>query len=142
MSTVNGTGSSSSSSGSTTSGATDRLNNLGTSDFIKLLVTELQQQDPMSPMDNSQILQQVGQIRSIQSTQQLTDTLSAVLLGQNMATGSGLLNKQVVALDDNANKVTGVVDRVTIENGTVKLHIGDSTVSLTNVSEIDSGASS
>lgn len=136
MSTVNSTAGSSSSS-STTSGSGDRLNNLGTSDFIKLLVTELQQQDPMSPMDNTQILQQVGQIRSIQSTQQLTDTLNSVLLEQNVATGSNLLNKQIVGLDDSANKVSGVVDRVTIENGTVKLHIGDSTISLTNVSEID-----
>ena len=39
-------------------------------------------------------------------------------------------------MDDNGDRVTGQVDRVTIEDGAATLHIGDKTVSLKNVVEI------
>jgi flagellar basal-body rod modification protein FlgD len=115
---------------------TDAFQNLNMKDFVNLLVTELQQQDPMNPMDNSQILQQVSQIQQIQSTQSLTSTLTSVMLGQNVATGANLLNRNVTALDDQQQTVTGVVNSISVADGKVQLHIGDHTVDLANVSQI------
>jgi flagellar basal-body rod modification protein FlgD len=114
----------------------DAFNNLGVQDFITLLVTELQQQDPMEPMDNAQILQQVSQIRQIQSDTQLSDTMSSVALGQNVATASSLIDRQVLAMDDSGNPVVGTVKKVSIENGTVNVYVGDKSVSLKNIAQI------
>lgn len=104
--------------------------------FTKLLVAELANQDPLSPMSNAEIMQQIGQIRSIEASTQLTTTLQAVLLGQNVATASGLLGRAVKGLDDGQQEITGVVDRVSVAGGVARLHIGQSTVELKNVSEI------
>ena len=116
----------------------DAFSSLGLQDFIKLLVTEMQQQDPMSPMDNSQIMQQVSQISSIESTQKLNTTMDSVVLGENLATASNLIDRRVVALNDSGEQVTGAVTRVAIENGSLKLHVGanDDVVDLANVSQI------
>ena len=64
-------------------------------DFLKLLITELQNQDPLNPTDNAQILEQISQIRSIESTTQLGQTLESVKLGQNLASASALIDRQI-----------------------------------------------
>lgn len=114
----------------------DAIDSLDTSAFIKMLVAELQNQDPMNPMSNSEMLQQVSQIRSIQSNDNLSTTLQSVLLGQNLATAGYMMGLTVNGLADSGDKVTGLVNSVSIEGGVPKLHIGEDTMSLGNVAEI------
>jgi flagellar basal-body rod modification protein FlgD len=111
--------------------------------FMNLLIAQLQNQDPLSPMDNSEMLQQISQIREISATNKLSDTLDSVLLGQNLSTASSLIGREVKALTDDAQDVSGLVDRVSIEtsgtNGsvrTLRVHIGDSKIDLRNIREI------
>lgn len=136
MSTSSVSGSNSASSSSATSVSTDRFAALDTSDFLNLFVAELQNQDPLNPMDNSQMLQQMSNIQAIQSNKKLSETLASMQLGQAMTTASTLLGKQISALDTNSKTVSGVVDSVTVTDGEVRLHVGDSEVSLTNVKEV------
>ncbi len=125
-----------------TSGAQD-LRNVDVDQFLQLLVTELQNQDPLDPMDNSQLLQQISLIREISATDQLSQTLGSMHRGQNLATASSLIGKQVTALTDAAKNVTGVVDRVSVEVGEgqsseriLRVHIGAESVALENIREI------
>jgi flagellar basal-body rod modification protein FlgD len=135
----------SSQSGAQTSGAQasnhDASSSLNLDTFMKLLVTEMQNQDPLEPMNNQEIVQQISQIRSIQASEELTTTLQAVLLGQNVATASSLLGRMIAGLDDNSQQVTGRVDGVTIADGQAKLYVGNSTVSLKNVVAIAADSS-
>jgi flagellar basal-body rod modification protein FlgD len=105
-------------------------------DFVKLLVTELQNQDPLEPLGNEEILQQISQIREIESNQRLTQTLQSVLLGQSVVTASNMLGRTIVGLSDSSETVTGRIDRVSIDRGVAKLHIGEHTINLNNVAEI------
>lgn len=111
--------------------------------FLQLLITEMQNQDPLDPMDNSEMLQQISQIREISATNRLTETLESVLIGQNMATASSLVGKRIRALSDTAQDVEGTVDRVTLESDEnkqsqriLRLHVGDQQVSLNNIRAI------
>ena len=127
----------------TTAGKSTDLNSVDTNQFLTLMITELQNQDPLNPMDNTQMLQQISQIRQIGATQQLQDSLQAVFVGQNLSTASGLIGKQVNALTDDGKNVKGVVDRVTVEvdqkddsKRSLRVHMGDTDVQLKNVREI------
>ena len=51
------------------------LRDLDLNEFLQLMITELQNQDPLDPMDNSEILQQITQIREISATDSLQETL-------------------------------------------------------------------
>ena len=53
------------SSASSTTSSTNTWSSMTPQDFIKMLIAELQNQDPTQPVDNSQILQQVSQIDNI-----------------------------------------------------------------------------
>lgn len=114
----------------------DAFADLNLDEFLGLLITELQSQDPLNPMDNSEILQQVSQMREIESNTRLTETLQTVLLGQSMTTASSLLDRVIVGLTDDGHRVNGTVDRVSVVDGKPRLHVGEHDVDLDNVSEI------
>lgn len=142
MSQVTGTGStgSSTSTGKTTGGD---LRDVDMNQFMDLLIAQLQNQDPMNPMDNAEMLQQIGQIREIGATNKLTDTLDSVLMGQNLSTASSLIGRQVKALTDEAKDITGKVDRVSVETSgkdnatrTLRIHIGNDKIDIKNIREI------
>lgn len=144
MTTIPGVNRSNSSSGSTsqTSGS-NGLADVDLDQFLGLLITELQNQDPLNPMDNAQMLEQISQIRQIGSTNKLTDTLSTLAIGQELSMASSLIGKEINALDVNSKDVTGVVDRVAVQtdpkdnnNRKVQVHIGDSIVDIKNIREI------
>ena len=144
MTTIPGATNSNSASGSTskTAGA-NGLADVDLNQFLGLLITELQNQDPMNPMDNAAMLNQISQIRQIGSTTKLTDTLSTLAVGQELSMASGLIGKKISALDSNAKDVTGIVDKVEVQTDskdknkrTVQVHIGASIVDIKNIREI------
>ena len=124
------------SSNSPANGSNNALSSLNLDQFLKLMVTQLQNQDPLNPTDNNQILQQISSMQQINASGQLTTTLNSVLLGQNISSASALVGKSVKGLDDKGNAVNGIVDKVSITDNIPYLHIGTSQIRLNNVSEI------
>jgi flagellar basal-body rod modification protein FlgD len=112
------------------------LRGLDMDHFLTLMITELQNQDPLNPMDSAQILEQISQIREIGATTELQETLESVLLGQNLANASGLINKRITALTEAGEQVQGTVERVSVAENKVALTVGGQRVPLSNVSEI------
>jgi len=140
----------SSANGRTTS-AGDRMNDLTMTDFIRMMTAELQNQDPTNPMSNTEMLSQIGQIRQITSNDRLTGGIDALTNGidtlntnQTMSLAAGMIGKTVKgsyvteASDTKAAEkveVLGKVDKVSIDKGGVKLHIGTETIDATDVTE-------
>ena len=144
MSAINTSGSSVTSAGNlSSSNQNDGFSDVNMDQFLQLLITEMQNQDPMDPMENSEMLQQIGQIREIGATDQLTNTLAGFAQNQELITASGLIGQQVDALADDSTEVSGVVDKVTIETGeddsrNVKVHVGGKTIDIKNIRQINS----
>lgn len=113
MSTVTGIGASTQ-GGATTVGA------LSSDEFFKLIFTELSNQDPLEPNDTNALLEQIANIRSIQSDVDLVDRLGE-LVGQNeLSSGAGLIGRLVSGLTDTDDRVSGVVHSVSkTEDGVV-----------------------
>jgi flagellar basal-body rod modification protein FlgD len=118
----------------------DAMQDVGMDEFLKMMIAELQNQDPMDPMDNAQILGQIGQIREITSNDKLTSTLEAAFLGQNLATANSLMGQWVVATSEDDSEVlaAGQVSQISIENGIPKLHVGNKPLALEDISQIQS----
>lgn len=116
------------------------LRDLDVEHFLQLLIAEMQNQDPMNPMDNAQMMEQINQLREISATDKLTDTLDSVLLGQNLSTASSLIGKEVKALTDDAKDIQGKIDRVSVETSDdvrkLRVHIGNDKIDLKNIREI------
>jgi flagellar basal-body rod modification protein FlgD len=77
--------------------------------FLKLFVAQLDNQDPLNPMDNAQMTSQMAQINTVTGIQQLNQTLQGMATQfsalQNMQ-GISLVGRQVV-VDGNRLNVSG-----------------------------------
>ncbi|HBJ36872.1 MAG TPA: flagellar biosynthesis protein FlgD [Planctomycetaceae bacterium] len=143
MSRITDAGSTASSVSST--GASTRsggFSNVDSDQFMQLLLAELQNQDPLEPMKNSDMVQQMSQIRNIGATDQLTSTLSTLRESQELVTASSLIGQKVEGLADDASAINGVVDRITVETDSenktrnVKVHVGNQTMNIRNIRTI------
>ncbi len=67
--------------------------------FLKLLTTQLNNQDPLNPMDNSQVTSQLAQISTVTGVGQLNASFSALqssLLSSQMLQGASLIGQHVL----------------------------------------------
>ncbi len=114
----------------------DAFQEIGTDDFLKLIVAELQNQDPMNPTDTADMLNQFNQIREISSNDKLSETLEGVLLGQNIATGSSLIGKLVEGMTAEGEKMIGQVDAVTVHDNEPSLLVAGNYITMNNILQI------
>ena len=100
----------------TTGGST--ANAAGSEDrFLKLLVAQLSNQDPMNPMDNAQVTSQMAQISTVtgvQQTNQAIKELAAQLASMQMLQSSSLVGRSVLVdgnkLPVSNNQASGAVE--------------------------------
>ena len=117
---------------------------LGKDDFMRLLVTQLQNQDPFQPMENAEFVSQLAQFSTLEQTQNMSDGLNTLALLQqesmqlqNLTEASTLIGKDVVFYDTNSGEeLSGLVESVEVLNGSIYLKIGENHVPLALVLEV------
>jgi flagellar basal-body rod modification protein FlgD len=97
--------------------------NLKAEDFIKMMITQLQNQDPTSPAKNEELLAQMSQIGQLQSTTTLTDSIKTMVLQNQIGSASNLIGKNIEGLDDQDKPVKGIVNSVRVEDNNVVLEL-------------------
>jgi flagellar basal-body rod modification protein FlgD len=73
---------------------------LGQADFLKLMTTQLQNQDPMKPMENGDFLAQIAQFSTVQGIEDLNSnfsSLSSSLVSNQALQATNLVGHQVLA---------------------------------------------
>lgn len=96
------------SSGSSAS-STSRFSELSSEQFMRIIFTELQRQDPLQPNDSSKLLEQLSSIRSIQSDIELSTKLEKLVGENQLAAAGGLIGKRIIGLDENLIRISGTV---------------------------------
>jgi len=79
--------------------------------FLKLLVTQLQNQDPMNPVDNAQMTSQMAQISTVSGIEKLNttvDKLNGQFVQLQAVQGAGLVGKNVLLPGDRLSVVDGI----------------------------------
>jgi flagellar basal-body rod modification protein FlgD len=83
---------------------------LGKDDFLLLLTTQLQHQDPLAPMDSQAFVAQLAQFASVESLDGLGTKLDTMLLGQasaNQMSTASLVGKEAVFRTDHVSLAPG-----------------------------------
>ena len=102
---------------------------LGGQDFLKLLITQLTNQDPLEPTSNDDLLRQIASLREIELSSGLTDSLKTLTGQQRFASASSLIGQYVVGQSSEGSlPVSGVVSAVRFDtNGGAVLELEDGT---------------
>jgi flagellar basal-body rod modification protein FlgD len=111
-------------------GRPNAFNDLGSEDFLKLMVTQLTNQDPLEPTSNSELLEQISSIRNLELSTTLTDSLRTLTGQQRFASASSLIGQYVRgAPDESGAAVGGIVSAVRFEaDGTPTLQLANGSV--------------
>ena len=106
-----------------TPSASSNRSTLNANDFIKLMITQLQNQDPTAPAKSSELLSQVSQIGQLQSSTQLQTVLTGLVTQGQIGSAGNLIGKVVQGVDDQNNEIHGVVDSVRVSQNQVYLEL-------------------
>ena len=110
-------------SGTSTNQLSSEKSKLKAEDFIKMMITQLQNQDPLEPAKNSELLSQMSQIGQLQSSTALQDSLKTMVLQNSLGSAGNLIGKMVKGLDDNGEAMNGLVNSVRVQDNQVYLEL-------------------
>ncbi len=112
---------------------------LKTEDFINMMITQLQNQDPMEPAKNEELLAQMSQISQLESSTQLQKTLKTLVTQNSLSSAGSMIGKMVKGKDAAGEDIEGLVGSVKVEDGEIFLELDTGKrMSLSDVTNITS----
>lgn len=117
---------------------------LGRDAFLQLLVTQLEHQDPLEPIQNEDFVAQLATFSSLEQLEELNGNVIAMIalnqsnaLLSQLTQSSALIGKSVRWIDpETGEAMIGTVDSVRIVDGLAVLQVGDHEVPLAAVTEV------
>lgn len=109
---------------------------LGKDAFLQLLVLQMQSQDPLNPMDNTEMVSQLAQFSALEAQTNLNESFE-ILSGNvdqlNFISGAQLLGKTVTGLDVDGELLTGEVESIHLDGSLVMLTVDGKLMSMASV---------
>jgi flagellar basal-body rod modification protein FlgD len=107
-------------------------------DYMKLLITELQNQNPLEPMDNSEMASQLAQFSQLQQLESMNSNFASVLATTERTYAGSLIGKEISFMTQTTDAaqeiISGVVQEVHNDvDGEILLSVGDFTIGLDDV---------
>lgn len=132
----------------TTSAATKEL---GKDQFLKILITQLQNQDPMQPMEDKEFIAQMAQFSSVEQLVNISSKLEA--LGKSLGTVSSMIGKEISWIssgtnnddlswkadkdkDDSGVLRQGIVDSIIVRDGVQYAKVGNDEIKLDEIIQV------
>jgi flagellar basal-body rod modification protein FlgD len=97
------------------------MSELSTDDFMNIVLTELTKQDPLSPNDTNQLLQQMATIRGIQSDMDLGRNLQTMTEQNSFAAASQMIGKVIQGMNTDLERTESRVVSVLRTQGGIVL---------------------
>jgi flagellar basal-body rod modification protein FlgD len=112
MTTIPATGNSSGTQ-NTTSNDAAKNSTLNYNDFLKLMVAQLQNQDPLNPTDSTEYMSQIAQFSSVEQGINTNAKLDQLLVNSNISQASTMIGLSLTSAD---GSVSGIVTSVRIDS--------------------------
>ncbi|EES75058.1 flagellar hook capping protein [Paenibacillus sp. oral taxon 786 str. D14] len=129
--------------------ASTKSNELGKDAFLKLMIAQMQNQDPLSPMDNTQMVAQIAQFTSVEQLTNISEQIAA--LGESLGNDSGLIGKEVTWVTETKTgnydvstgkaeviieKESGIVESIIVRSGVHYVKVGDKEIKISDIEQV------
>ena len=116
----------------------------GTDQFLQLLVTQLQNQDPLDPVGQEEFIGQLAQLSTLSGIEELNGSFanmvsqqSDLIRLQELTVGSSLLGQQVEYFEEGSSELRqATVEKLSVVDGHVLVDVGNDTITLNQVLNI------
>lgn len=102
---------------------------LGQKQFLELFVTQVQNQDPLEPTEQTDFLQQLAQFSTVEGLESLNTKFSEMLQLDLVASGANILGNEITTDDG----LTGIAQEIKQDKGQVLVNIDGTLVPLSGV---------
>lgn len=105
--------------------------------FLQLLVTQLQNQDPLDPVKNEDFAAQLAQFSSLEQMQNLNNSFDDFMQLSQVQSASAMIGREVAWFDEqNQLDKQGVVDKIVIGSNGLKLEVAGELVPVSEINEV------
>ena len=112
-----------------------------TVDYLQLLTTQLQNQDPVDPVDQQGMINDLTQFSQLEGLEQLNASFADMLKMQEMSQGTNLVGKEVSFQNSITGELkTGSVDEVFSTGGQTRLLIAGESVAIADILSVKNPA--
>ncbi len=108
--------------------AVNPASGLGQEAFLKLLVAQLQQQDPLDPMAGSDFMGELAQFSTLEQIMAVEQSLERLLFATQAAQATALIGRPVSYERADGTVGQGTVDAVSFDRGAIALVVGEDRV--------------
>ena len=111
---------------------------LGQNEFLKLLVTQMRNQDPMQPVSDTEFIAQMAQFSSLEQTKTMSADITKLRQGNDFLQATNLLGKEVRLNLGDMEFTKGIVTDLNVKDGEARIIVGDKTYTLDQVNSVSS----
>jgi flagellar basal-body rod modification protein FlgD len=120
----------------TATGSAGGISGLNTDQLLQLLVSQLQNQDPLDPVTNQDFFNQLTSLNTVEGLSSLNANFSQMLQLQQLSQGADLVGKTVNYTPTGGAPTTGTVSSVAAQNGQFVLTVGSNQVTLSQIQSV------
>ena len=109
---------------------------LGKDDFLKLLVTQLQHQDPMNPVDDKDFMGQMAQFTSVEQLTNMATSIKLMNTASQSTQSIALIGKTVSWKKEDGTSGEGIAKSVSFADGTITIAVGDAKITPAEIESV------
>ena len=113
---------------------------LGQNEFLKLLVTQMRNQDPMQPVSDTEFIAQMAQFSSLEQTKTMSADITKLRQGNDFLQATNLLGKEVRLHLGGMEFTKGIVTDLNVKDGEARIIVGEKTYTLDQVNSVSAEA--
>lgn len=106
---------------------------LSQEDFMRILLAQLQFQDPLKPMDNQEFVAQLAQFSGLEINRQQSEKVDQLLAMQSVDQSVGIIGKSIELQTSNGGSTVGNVTAVSFRTGEPRLTVNANGTTITDV---------
>lgn len=111
---------------------------LGKDDFLKILITQLQNQDPMQPLQDREFIAQMAQFSSVEQLTNISQyqkfTFESIAgLSSSVGLLSGSIGKQIEWMDEKGETHSGVIEAIRLKQGVAFAEVAGTEIPLDQI---------
>ena len=114
------------------------MKTLGQDDFLKLLVVQMSNQDPLKPVSDTEFIAQLAQFSNLEQTKTMGSDIKELRQSNAFAQGAALMGRQVRLLTAEDTFTKGIVTDLEVKEGEVSLIVNNKAYELGQVVSVNS----
>jgi len=109
---------------------------LNQDDFLKLVLAQLTNQDPLNPQKDTEFIAQMTQFSALEQSKSMQQDIAKLQTDQQFMQANSMLGRVVTLQDDQGNVINGTVTAIDVQAGTPQIVVNNQDYDLSTVLSI------